>query len=353
MSLYINVEKTFPDFKLSVHLECENEVTALLGSSGCGKSLTLKCIAGIETPDKGRIIINGETVFDSEKRINIPPQKRYVGFLFQNYALFPTKTVWNNISCVIKKPKIERNDITAEIISSFHLNGVKNLYPAQISGGQQQRVALARILVSEPKILLLDEPFSALDTQLKWQVEQEISSVLTEFCGTTIFVSHDRSEAYRISNKIAVMENGKIESTGTKEEVFSFPKTLAVALITGCKNISRAEKLDSHHVRALEWGIDLKTKNLVPDGVKFIAVRSHHFEQASLSLIGEKENVFPCRVHRVIEEPFEKIIEFSFGSNIENKSKLHYAASREKSGRDNFEELFLSVPADKIICLEG
>ncbi|MCL1992863.1 MAG: sulfate/molybdate ABC transporter ATP-binding protein [Spirochaetes bacterium] len=349
MSLYIDIEKTFPDFRLSLQLDAGDEVVGLLGSSGCGKSLSLKCIAGIETPDKGRIVINGDTVFDSEKRINIPPQQRHTGFLFQNYALFPTKTVWNNISSVIQKPKAQRDVIVADIVKLFQLEGVKNLYPMHISGGQQQRVALARILVSQPKILLLDEPFSALDTHLKWKVEQEIAAVLADFSGTTIFVSHDRSEAYRMSAKIAVMENGEIESAGTREDVFNSPKTLAAALITGCKNVSAAEKIEDHRVQALDWGINLQTKNTVPDAVKYVAVRSHHFE--CLPALPAGENAFPCYVRRTIEEPFEKIIEFSFSANSD--AKLHCTLSREKFAQCNCEELFISVPADKIIFLEG
>ena len=353
MSLFIDIEKTFPDFKLSARLECADEVFALLGSSGCGKSLTLKCIAGVEKPDKGRIIINGETVFDSEKRINIPPQKRNIGYLFQNYALFPTMTVWNNISSVIRKPKKERFDIVDNMISMFHLETVKNLYPREISGGQQQRVALARILVSEPRILLLDEPFSALDTHLKWKVEQEITSILEKFRGTTLLVSHDRGEAYRMSDKIAVMGNGIVESTGTKEEIFSSPKTLAAALITGCKNISKAERLEDNLVKALDWGITLKTKKPVPLNAKFIAIRAHHFQMADLALASKEDNVFPYTIHRIIEEPFEKIIEFSFSADTENDEKLHFAISTEDAEKHGLGEPVLAVPADKIIYLEG
>jgi len=351
--LLIDIEKTFPDFKLSARLECENEVVALLGSSGCGKSLTLKCIAGVEKPDKGRIIINGETVFDSAKRINIPPQKRNVGYLFQNYALFPTMTVWNNISSVIRKPKHERAAIVDNMIRSFHLESVRNLYPKEISGGQQQRVALARILVREPKILLLDEPFSALDTHLKWKVEQEITSVLEKFHGTTILVSHDRGEAYRISRKIAVMGKGEIESTGTKDEVFSYPKTLAAALITGCKNISKAERLGENLVKAHDWGITLKTQNPVPPNTKYIGLRAHHFELAKDD--STADNVFPFIVHRLIEEPFEKTLEFSFSANAEaeNKEKLHFTISGENAEAYDLRNFSIAIPPDKIICLEG
>jgi molybdate transport system ATP-binding protein len=351
LSLYIDIEKTFPDFRLSAKLDCEDEVFALLGSSGCGKSLTLKCIAGVEKPDKGLIIINNETVFDSEKKINIPPQKRKVGYLFQNYALFPTMTVWNNISSVIRKPKTEKPALVKNMIDMFHLESVKNLFPREISGGQQQRVALARILVSEPEILLLDEPFSALDTHLKWKVEQEITAILEKFNGTTILVSHDRSAAYRLSNKIAVMNNGEVESTGTKEEIFSSPKTLATAIITGCKNISKAEKEDEYLVKAVDWGITLTTKEPVPRDIKFIGVRSHHFSLTSLE--SNAENKFPFFVRKIIEDPFEKIIEFSFKENNERDEKLVFVISGESFDKNTLPEAALHIPTDKIIFLGG
>ena len=350
MSLYIDIEKTFPDFKLAVRMECGNEAVALLGASGCGKSLTLKCIAGIVTPDKGRIVINGETVFDSEQRINLPPQKRNVGYLFQNYALFPHMTVWDNIASVIKKPRNERADITAHAINLFHLDSVKKLYPHQISGGQQQRTALARMLVSEPKILLLDEPFSALDTHLKWKVEQELASVLTGFHGTALLVSHDRGEAYRLSGRMAVMDKGRIVSIGAKEDVFRSPRTLAAALITGCKNVSKAEKLGEYQINALDWGVMLWTKQLVPDNVKYVGVRAHHFQRVSRTQTGD--NIFQCRVRTIIDEPFERIAEFSFVTEAENKSTLHFVFPQESSAEHDMGELFLSVPADRIICLE-
>jgi len=349
LSLYVDIEKSFPGFKLSAQFEGDNEVVALLGGSGCGKSLTLKCIAGIENPDKGHIIINGEVVFDSEKRINIPPQQRRVGYLFQNYALFPTMTVWNNIACVIKKPKSQRREIVDGIIEKFQLDGVKKLYPRQISGGQQQRTALARILVSEPRILMLDEPFSALDTHLKWHMEQEVASVLAEFRGTTVFVSHNRDEVYRLSNKIAVMADGKIESTGTKKDIFDSPKTLAAALMTGCKNISRAQKIDDKTVRATEWGIDLKTEQPVPDSIKYVGVRAHHFQR--VAEMTDEKNIFPCRIHKVIEEPFERVVMFSFDTDTD--AYLQFEVSKDICGEWDLSELVLRVPADRVMCLEG
>lgn len=351
MSLYIDIEKKFPDFKLMAQLDCVSEVVGLLGSSGCGKSLTLKCIAGIEKPDKGRIIINGETVFDSDRGINIPPQKRHVGFLFQNYALFPTMTVWRNIASVINKPGREKNEIVANMIDMFQLEGVKTLYPRQISGGQQQRVALARIFVSEPKILLLDEPLSALDSHMKWKVEQELLSVLEEFQGTTVFVSHDRGEAYRVSDRIAVMNEGEIESIGMKEDVFSSPKTLAAALITGCKNISKAEKLGDFQVSALDWGITLNTSVPVPDGIRYIGVRAHHSKVVTEIEGREGGNIFSCRIRKTIEEPFERIVELTFSNVSGSNAKVHFAFPRENNINNDGGDILLNIPADKIMCL--
>jgi len=353
MSLYLDIEKKFPDFSLSVSLEGKDEVVALLGNSGCGKSLTLKCIAGIEKPDRGRIVINGETVFDSEKRINLPPQKRNVGFLFQNYALFPTMTVWKNIASVINKTKSEKHRLVADMIKLFQLENVKNLYPSQISGGQQQRTALARILVSEPEIILLDEPFSALDTQLKWSVEQEVVSILESFHGTTIFVSHNRDEVYRISDKIAVMYDGNIETVGTNKDIFDSPKTLNSALMTGCKNISAAEKIDDNHIKALEWGVSLKTTSTVPDDIRYVGVRAHHFQR--VSHIENDENTFYCNTHKVIDEPFEKVYLFSFDTNDTNSKSektLQFDVAKDILTNSDSKELILHIPEDKVMCLE-
>ena len=351
MSLYVDIEMTFPDFRLSAQVECENEVIALLGGSGCGKSLTLKCISGIENPDKGRVVINGKTVFDKEKGINLPPQKRKVGYLFQNYALFPNMTVWNNIACVIQKPKNLRHEIVQGIIKKFQLDGVKNLYPRQISGGQQQRTALARILVSEPEILMLDEPFSALDTHLKWHMEQEVASVLEDFHGTAIFVSHNRDEVYRLSDKIAIMDDGRIETTGTKKDIFDSPRTLAAALMTGCKNISKAQKHDEFHVKATDWGIILRTDSVVPDSVKHVGVRAHHLQSV---FVKEKngDNIFPCQIHKAVDEPFEKIFVFSFATDANNGTKLQIELPKDVCGEWDSNEFLIRVPANKIMCLE-
>ncbi|MCL2234979.1 MAG: ATP-binding cassette domain-containing protein [Defluviitaleaceae bacterium] len=338
MSLKINIRKAFPDFVLNVELDADDGVLALLGGSGCGKSLTLKCIAGIEKPDSGRIVINGQVVFDSDKNINIPPQGRNVGFLFQNYALFPTMTVLGNIASVVEGKKLHRLAVAGEIADKFGLESVKNLYPREISGGQQQRTALARILVRKPQILMLDEPFSALDTHLRWHMEQEMAVVLADFSGVTLVVTHDRDEAYRMSGKIAVMNEGRLDCIGDKDDIFTNPKTLEAARMTGCKNISKAEKTGDYAVYAVDWGITLKTVKPVTDRVKHIGVRSHHFQP------GLGENSFPITVHGSINEPFSRIWLFAFNENAE---KLQFATKCEGCAPNA-----LSVPPDKILLLE-
>ena len=221
MALLVDIEKTLGSFHLQVHLEAGDEVLGLCGNSGCGKSLTLRCIAGIEKPDRGRIVLNGVTLFDSEKHINLSPQKRRTGLLFQNYALFPNMTVQQNIRAGTlrdQQTEEERSRKVSELMESFGLSELSGHYPRQLSGGQQQRTALARILVSEPQILMLDEPFSALDSELKFHMEAEVREVIRRFGKTAILVSHDRGEAYRLSDRIAMMRDGMAEKILSKEE---------------------------------------------------------------------------------------------------------------------------------------
>ncbi|MBR4743297.1 MAG: ATP-binding cassette domain-containing protein, partial [Oscillospiraceae bacterium] len=208
MSVFADIKKTVGSFALDIQLDAGNEALALLGNSGCGKSMTLRCIAGIDTPDEGVIRINDRTVFDSRRHINLKPQQRGVGYLFQNYALFPSMTVLQNVMAGAERDKSlskrARRDLAMKQLSDLKLEGLESNYPSQLSGGQQQRVSLARILVSRPDILLLDEPFSALDAALRWETEQVVRATIAGFPGTTILVTHDRDEVYRLSDRLAV-----------------------------------------------------------------------------------------------------------------------------------------------------
>ena len=190
MSITVDIRKKLGDFSLAISFETDAGRIGILGPSGCGKSMTLKSIAGIERPDAGHISIDGRVLFDSRQKINLKPQKRRVGYMFQNYALFPTMTVTQNIAAG-QGISAER---VREMIERFRLQGLEKHYPSELSGGQQQRVALARIMAYRPDLILLDEPFSALDSHLRFRLQNETGRILREFGRTALLVSHDRED---------------------------------------------------------------------------------------------------------------------------------------------------------------
>ena len=328
MSLKVDIKKTLGDFTLNVKFESNDGIMAILGASGCGKSMTLKCIAGIETPDEGSIVLGNRVLFDSEKKINLPPQQRRVGYLFQNYALFPNMTVEQNIGAGVKLPKNEKKKIVSEKIKMFFLEGLEKLHPGQLSGGQQQRVALARILASEPDIIMLDEPFSALDSYLKWQLEQELMDLLSAFNGTVLLVSHNRNEVYRFAQTIAVISDGKIDVVSEKKELFRNPGTLSAALLTGCKNISRAEKLSEHALNAADWGIVLNMNGVIPENIRQVGMRAHYFKYTENA---DTPNTITCDVVKVIENPFSYIVilKNKNSSEVNNFTKIRWEVDKK------------------------
>ena len=205
MAIQVNIEKNFKGFSLKSVFESNTSATGILGASGSGKSMTLRCIAGIETPDRGKIVINGRTVFDSEKKINLKPQERRIGYLFQNYALFPTMTVKDNILCGYRGEKGQREEKARDFMKRYQLEVLENRYPSQLSGGQQQRVALARMMIGEPEAILLDEPFSALDYQTRLNVSDDIGKILKSSGKPAILVTHDISEAISMADRVLIL----------------------------------------------------------------------------------------------------------------------------------------------------
>lgn len=347
MSIYVDIEKNFGDFQLNVKFTAENEILSLLGASGCGKSMTLKCIAGIEKPDRGSIVLDGVTLFDSEKRISLSPQARRTGILFQNYALFPNMTVLENIRTGARREKDRaiREQLTNEVIDRFGLRELAERYPHELSGGQQQRAALARILVSGPNILLLDEPFSALDSHLRFRLEREVSEILRRFGKTVIFVSHDRDEVYRLSDSIAVMNNGRIEVIGEKKQVFSNPVTANAAVLTGCKNISAIKRLDNGMAYAEDWGIALT----VPDGeADRIGIRMHDITHGTGGA-----NDLRCRVVSVTENPFSYTVMLQPTDAPNNAQPIGWETDKTLWQRIAAEEIDITIDPQKIILLKG
>ena len=234
MSLHIDITKNLSSFNLDVSMESKGGIIGFLGASGSGKSMTLKCIAGLEKPSKGKIVINDKVLFDSQEKINIKTRDRKVGFLFQNYALFPHMTIKDNIEIGLDKiSKDEKSKLSSNYIKKFGLEGLEKRYPWQLSGGQQQRVALARALITSPDILLLDEPFSALDNHLRASMERELVELLKDYEGTVVFVTHDIAEAYRVCDKIIVFDGGKAKDIREKNVLFQTPQSLAEAKLTG------------------------------------------------------------------------------------------------------------------------
>ena len=342
MSLSVDIRKRLGDFSLDVSFKAENpaETLALLGASGCGKSMALKCVAGVERPDEGRIVLNGRVLYDSAARVNVPAQRRHVGYLFQSYALFPAMTVLDNVLVGARgATRAERLAMAARQIRAFRLEGLEGRRPAELSGGQQQRCALARIMASEPELLLLDEPFSALDGYLRWQLELELADTLRAFPGGVVFVTHSRDEVYRMCDRVCVLTDGKGGRTVPTSELFDAPATLAEALISGCKNVSPAVPVGPETLDCADWGVRLACGRAVA-GCAHAGIRAHFLriveadgrpvdtigdvatgfgsargqgEQCTASrsrvvVRSRAENRIPCTVARVIDNVFSTIV---------------------------------------------
>lgn len=303
MGINVDIKKKLGDFRLDVTFSSDAKRIGILGPSGCGKSMTLKSIAGIERPDRGKITIDNRVLFDSNSKTDLKPQKRNVGYMFQNYALFTTMTVAQNIAAGLKIPGRQRNKRVAEMIALFHLKGLEKHLPGELSGGQQQRTALARIMAYSPDLILLDEPFSALDQYLKERLQHEMIRMLDGYDGQVIMVSHSRDEIYRFSEELLVMDEGTIIARGKTEDIFRAPGSRRVAEMTGCKNFSPAVRIDDYTLHVTDWGVNLKTSEIIPDGINCVGYRAHFFAP----VWGDrKENCIPFRVSGSDDMPFER-----------------------------------------------
>lgn len=369
MSLSVSIKKSFPAFTLDVDIEAGNETIGWLGESGCGKSLTMRCIAGIETPDEGKIVVNGKTFFEREagKRptVNLSPQERKTALLFQNYMLFPNLTVAENVAAGIdrKLPKEERNAQVDAELKRFGLDGFGKRYPSQLSGGQQQRVALARMLAAKPDILMLDEPFSALDAHLKGVLEQNLARLFETFHGTILYVSHDIDEALRFCDRIAVIEKGHVMEVSTGNNLVNNPQSAASIRLSGCKNTTPAHRIDDHRVFLPAWGIEVETDKPAPQNLTYMGVRAFFLERAK----EPGRNTYRVRVVRTSDSRFDRSVLLEFldrtpGSDpvveqTENEMKyleqhLFWRVDKLKVPGEKLpvkdEVLLIRIPSDKV-----
>lgn len=302
MKSVVQIKKTLGEFCLDVEYEGHSKRIGILGASGCGKSMTLKLLAGIVKPEKGCIQMGDTLWFDSKQKINVKPQKRKIGYLFQNYALFPTMTVAENIGAGLRGRKTQKRRRVEEIMEKFQLTSLAERLPGELSGGQQQRTALARIMVCEPDVILLDEPFSALDVFLKDQMQKELEELLQDYKGMVILVSHSRDEIYRFCQELLVMDQGRCVVYGKTREIFAEPIYREAAKLTGCKNIADIRRLDAHRMEVADWGICLSVEQEIPKDITCVGYRAHDF----VPVWGErKKNCLKVNVKRMAEMPFE------------------------------------------------
>ena len=309
MSLTVKIEKKLNDFQLCVNFETSGALLALLGASGSGKSVTLRCIAGLMTPDRGRIVLNGRVLYDSEAKIDLPPQKRRVGYLFQSCALIPHMTVARNVELGLRGlPKRERRAAALRWLERFHLADFADALPATLSGGERQRAALARTLAAEPEAILLDEPFSALDDYLKWQLELELAKTLEDYGGDAILVTHSRDEVCRLAKTVCILDRGRSQPLCSTAEMMTAPGSLGAALLSGCKNVSpvTVQPDGSLFCAAWAWTLPpLKTlleSSKAPEKLTHVGVRAHSLRP------GPGAVSLPCTVDRVIDNVFSDIV---------------------------------------------
>ncbi len=371
MAIEVKIKKKLGDFVLDTEWKSSSRRLGILGSSGCGKSMTLKCIAGIEMPDRGRIAADGHTLYNGS--VNLEPQKRRIGYLFQNYALFPNMCVRKNVMAGIKGIRKERERTAERMIDRFCLRGLENLLPGELSGGQQQRTALARIMASEPEVILLDEPFSALDEFLKDKLQQEMMGMLKDYEGTVILVSHSRDEIYRFSEELIVMDAGKTVCQGKTREIFAKPEWKEAAKLTGCKNIVAAEREDAHRLRIPGWGITLILRREIPEAVCWAGIRAHDFvpvwakegwmpekasgenEAGEKAAAGENQETrnrrIPVTISSISELPFER--KYFLKSPAEGED-ICWFVQRETLGILERKGLpdYLEIPEGKLLLLK-
>lgn len=308
MRLNMDIVKKAGAFTLRARLASEASVLSLLGPSGAGKSMTLRCLAGIDTPDDGYIELDGRVLFDRKKGVDLPPQKRRVGYLFQNNALFPHMTVLQNIMAGQAAPDRAR---ALRLAQAMQVADCADKKPDALSGGQAQRAALARILASRAEVLLLDEPFSALDSHLRFQMERHIAQTLRDFGKSAVMVSHQREEAFRMAEDLAILHEGRVLQAGPKQRVLAAPACAEAGRLLGMENVANYVCAAEGRLFVPDWGISFAVPH-APGGAGQLGFFARDVKVLS-ERQGEKENVFSCTVQAAYRNPFSTLLALGDG----------------------------------------
>ena len=353
--LFLKIFKPLSGFALDVGFDISPEVLGILGASGSGKSMTLRCIAGLETPSSGKIAVNGKVLFDSAQGINVPSKGRRIGFLFQNYALFPHLSVAQNVAFGLQHLSESEQELRVkEQLILVQMSGLENRYPHELSGGQQQRVALARAIAPSPDLLLLDEPFSALDTHLRSQLERELMQTLANYRGITLFVSHNLEEVYRVCKNLLVLAEGRPIAFDTKENIFDRPGNFTVAQLTGCKNFSAAKPISVTVVEAIDWGCTLTVVEPIPQSLVSVGIRAHQLNFVSGC---DRENTFACWIASTVETPHRLTLYLKLHSPPNHSQDYHLQAEvfKEKwrAMKDNPFPWYVQIEPIRLILMEA
>ncbi len=318
--------KNSNEFTLDAEFKCRNEMIVLFGPTGAGKTLTLNCIAGLEHPDSGYISVNDTIYFDSEQNINVSPQNRKVGYLFQNYALFPHLTVEENIMFGLRSKK----DVKEQMLDIFEIHGLEKRYPSQLSGGQRQRVALARALITNPKILLLDEPFSSLDYTTRVRLRRDLKKIREMIEIPIILITHNPVEAYTMADTLIVYKYGGIEQIGQPKEIFNKPRSEKVARLVGINNIFKGKICDVLQDEIVIQSLEKITAPQVPgleigDEVTW-CIRSDQVMVLREDMpLGKavKENIFSGRISEIIPKGMSYLLFINGELNLEIEMPVH------------------------------
>lgn len=340
--LVCQIKKKFNNFILDVDLTMDENHLGLIGPSGSGKSLTLKCIAGLIRPDSGKIVLDDRILFDSKKNIDIKSQDRKVGYLFQDYALFPNFTVEENVRLALREDK--KRDISKNL-KEMQIFEIKDKYPNKLSGGEKQRTALCRILVNRPNILLLDEPFAALDSYLKSSLEDEVTRAIKKSKIKSILVSHNKDEVYRICDSIISISGGKTYVKKEKNEFFSNPQTLTEAKLIGITNFSKVEKINANTIYASNWGLNFKSEKGSENKILGLPDKAFFISNAPLG-----QNSFLIDNYTLIEN----IDSFTL---IYNQDKNKYYDFKIRVLKDDYyrlkdDKIYANIDEDSLVFVE-